>query len=42
MTQRTFGLPATPRPDSEIQKVLVVVAHPDDCDFAGPGPGALV
>ena len=37
MTQRTFGLPATPRPDSEIQKVLVVVAHPDDCGFGAGG-----
>jgi LmbE family N-acetylglucosaminyl deacetylase len=37
MTQRTFGQPATPRPDNEIQRVLVVVAHPDDCDFGAAG-----
>jgi len=37
MTQRTFGQPATPRPDKEIQRVLVVVAHPDDCDFGAAG-----
>jgi LmbE family N-acetylglucosaminyl deacetylase len=37
MTQRTFGQPVTPRPDNEIQRVLVVVAHPDDCDFGAAG-----
>ena len=37
MTQRTFGQPASPRPDSEIQRALVVVAHPDDCDFGAAG-----
>jgi LmbE family N-acetylglucosaminyl deacetylase len=26
-----------PRPDSEIERVLVVVAHPDDIDFGGAG-----
>jgi len=29
MTQRTSGQPATPRPDQDIQRVLVVAAHPD-------------
>jgi len=37
MTQRTSGQPATPRPDSDIARVLVVVAHPDDCDFGAAG-----
>jgi len=37
MTQRTFGQPATPRPDQDIARVLVVAAHPDDCDFGAAG-----
>jgi len=37
MTERTFGQPATPRPDQDIERVLVVVAHPDDCDFGAAG-----
>ena len=37
MTQRTFGQPATPRPNHDIARVLVVVAHPDDCDFGAAG-----
>jgi LmbE family N-acetylglucosaminyl deacetylase len=32
---------AKPRPDSEIERVLVVVAHPDDVDFGGAGTVAL-
>ncbi|TDD28913.1 PIG-L family deacetylase [Kribbella turkmenica] len=33
-----MSVPAgTPRPDSEIERVLVVVAHPDDIDFGGAG-----
>ena len=30
-----------PRPDEEIQRVLAVVAHPDDIDFGGAGTVAL-
>jgi len=37
MTERTFGQPATPRPDHDIQRVLAVMAHPDDCDFGAAG-----
>ena len=37
MTERTFGQPAAPRPDHEIERVLVVAAHPDDCDFGAAG-----
>ena len=28
---------AKPRPDNEIERVLAVVAHPDDIDFAAAG-----
>jgi LmbE family N-acetylglucosaminyl deacetylase len=28
---------ANPRPDSDVERVLVVVAHPDDVDFGGGG-----
>lgn len=28
---------ANPRPDDEVERVLVVVAHPDDIDFGGAG-----
>jgi LmbE family N-acetylglucosaminyl deacetylase len=37
MTQRTFGQPATPRSDDDVERVLVVAAHPDDCDFGAAG-----
>ena len=37
MTQRTFSQPATPRPDQNIERVLVVTAHPDDSDFGAAG-----
>jgi LmbE family N-acetylglucosaminyl deacetylase len=30
-----------PRPDSEIERVLAVVAHPDDIDFGGAGTVAM-
>jgi LmbE family N-acetylglucosaminyl deacetylase len=30
-----------PRPDAEIERVLVVVAHPDDIDFGGAGTVAI-
>jgi LmbE family N-acetylglucosaminyl deacetylase len=30
-----------PRPDEEIERVLVVVAHPDDIDFGGAGTVAV-
>ena len=30
-----------PRPDDEIERILVVVAHPDDIDFGGAGTVAL-
>jgi LmbE family N-acetylglucosaminyl deacetylase len=36
-TERTFGQPATPRLDQHIERVLVVTAHPDDCDFGAAG-----
>ena len=32
---------ADPRPDDEIERILVVVAHPDDIDFGGAGTVAL-
>lgn len=31
---------ATPRPDSEIERALIVVAHPDDADFGTAGTAA--
>src|SRR5450631_72366 len=37
MTERTFGQPATARPDQDIARALVVAAHPDDCDFGAAG-----
>jgi len=37
VTTRTFGQPVTPRPDVEIERVLVVTAHPDDSDFGAAG-----
>ncbi|MGD9959976.1 PIG-L deacetylase family protein [Nocardioides sp.] len=27
----------TPRPDTDVERVLVVMAHPDDCDFSSAG-----
>jgi LmbE family N-acetylglucosaminyl deacetylase len=32
---------ANPRPDSEIERVLIVAAHPDDIDFGAAGSVAL-
>jgi LmbE family N-acetylglucosaminyl deacetylase len=32
---------ADPRPEAELERVLVVVAHPDDIDFGGAGTVAL-
>jgi LmbE family N-acetylglucosaminyl deacetylase len=32
---------ANPRPDDELERILVVVAHPDDIDFGGAGTVAV-
>lgn len=37
MTQPTVGAAAGPRPDSDVERALVVVAHPDDADFGAAG-----
>lgn len=37
MSERTFGEVPTPRPDAEVERALVVVAHPDDADFGAAG-----